>query len=267
MNDLRELVSFRHLFWDLFRRDLRVRYRGSVLGVAWTLVNPLILMGVYTLLFSVLMRVPGASDIKNFPLFVLSGLLVWVFFQASVQTSTAALVSNSSLVKQVRFPRQLLPLSVVASNLVAAGAMFLIIVPFAVWLLPETRGTFLMAVPLFLPVILLTCGLALMAASANALYRDVEHLITAILLPLFLLTPIFYSFSRIPTLQQHQRVVSILHYGNFLIPMVEIVRDPLFFGRMPTAGDVVYAVAVSVAVLALGVWVFTKAEDQLVVQL
>jgi ABC-type polysaccharide/polyol phosphate export permease len=262
-----DVVRYWDLFRDLFRRDLQVRYRSSVLGVAWTLINPLVLMGVYTLLFTVLMRIPGTSTIDNFALFVLTGLIAWVFFQGTVQTATGSLVTHASLVKQVRFPRQLLPLSVVATNLVTLGAMLVVVLPFTLWLLPETRETFWAAALPLVTLVGLVSGLAVIVACANALFRDVEHLVAAMLIPLFLLTPIFYSFKQLPGLEDKELVVNILYYGNVLVPQVEAIRDPLFFGRMPALGDVVYATGAALAALALGALVFRRVDDQLVAQL
>ncbi len=131
---------FRHgeLFRGLFRRELRVRYRGSSLGLAWTLIYPLMLMIGYWLLFSVLLK---AVAIENYPLFVISGLVTWTFFQTSLQMSSTSLLGQANLVKQVRFPRQLLPLSVVATNLTTLLAMLAIVVPVNLIVRPETRSS------------------------------------------------------------------------------------------------------------------------------
>src|SRR6188508_153383 len=109
-----DLFRYRDLFLNLFRRELRVKYRGSTLGVAWTLINPIVLMLAYWLVFSVIVR---AVSIQHYPLFLLTGLLVWLFFQSAIQMACSSLLGHASLVKQVRLPRQLLPFSVVATNL------------------------------------------------------------------------------------------------------------------------------------------------------
>jgi ABC-type polysaccharide/polyol phosphate export permease len=262
-----DLLRYWDLFRDLFRRDLRIRYRGSVLGVAWTLVNPLMLMGVYTLLFGVLMPVPANSGIEHFALFVLSGLIAWVFFQASVQTATSTLVGHASLVKQVRFPRQLLPLSIVATNLVTLVAMVLVVLPFTLWLVPATRTTFWVTAVPIVGLIGMVSGLAIILACANALYRDVEHLVAAVLLPLFLLTPIFYSFGSLPGLDSHRFAADLVYYGNPLVPTVETIRDPLFFGVMPTRGALTYVFFVAAVSLVAGALVFRRLDDRLVAEL
>jgi ABC-2 type transport system permease protein len=252
------------LFLQLFRRDLDVRYRGSILGLFWTLINPIVLMGAYTLVFSVLLQ---AEAVRFFPLFVLVGLLPWVFFQASVQSASTTLVGHSYLVKQVRFPRQLLPLSVMGTNLVTFFAMFLVILPFTLYLVPETRTTFWVALPMVLPLIGLTAGLALAVAYANAIFRDVEHIVAAVFLPWFFLTPIFYTFDQLPGLIGREWIGDLLHWVNPIVPVLESIRDPLFFGEWPAVADVVYALVAAVVSLAFGALVFTRIDERLASEL
>ena len=252
------------LFLNLFRRDLRTKYRGSWLGLAWTLINPLVLMGVYTLLFSVLFR---AFSVEHYPLFVLSGLVTWVFFQSALQMSCASLFGQANLVKQVRFPRQLLPLSVVATNLVTLLVMLAVVVPVNLVFVPESRSTFWAAFPLVLPLVGLVSGLAVTLAAATVIFRDVEHLVTTAMLPWFILTPIFYTVEMLPGVEDYERVVDVLYYANVVAPLVEAIRDPLFFGRLPATGDVLYAVGVAAGALVLGALVFRRVDDQLAAQL
>ncbi len=260
-----DLLRYRELFVNLFQRELRVKYKGSVLGVGWTLVYPLVLMAVYTVVFSILWR---AVDVPHYPLFLLSGLLVWVFFSAALQTASRSLLANANLIKKVRFPRQLVTLSVVATNLVPLAVMLAVVAPLNLALQPATRDRLWLALPLIVVLVALTSGVALAVACANALYRDVEHLVNALLLPWFFLTPILYTFEALPgAVQRHQTLVDVIHYGNFMVPVVEAIRDPLFFGRGPDPIDVVYSVAAALIALALGAWVFTRVDDHLAVEL
>jgi homopolymeric O-antigen transport system permease protein len=260
----RDVFRFHELFLDLFRRDLEVRYRGSVLGLLWTLINPLILIAAYTLVFSILLK---AESIEYFPLFVAVGLMPWAFFGASVQTATTTLVGHAYLVKQVRFPRQLLPFSVIGTNLVTFFAMFLVILPFTLLLIPETRTTFWSALPMVVPLIAFTAGLALIVACANVVFRDVEHIVAALLLPWFFLTPIFYTFDSLPGLQGNEWIGDVLYYANPIVPPLEAIRDPLFFGDWPRAGDVLYAVVAAAISLVVGALVFRRIDDQLAAEL
>jgi ABC-type polysaccharide/polyol phosphate export permease len=259
-----DLFRYPDLFMNLFRRELRVKYKGSLLGLAWTLVNPIVLMVVYTLIFSVLLK---AVAVPHFPLFVISGLLTWIFFQSTVQAAPSTLLGHADLVKQVRFPRQLLPLSLVATNLITLFAMLAILLPVNLAIIPATRTTFWAALPLIIPLVGIVSGIAIMVACANVLFRDVEHLITTILLPWFVATPIFYRFETLAGLRHHVWLVDALHYGNFVAPILVAIRDPLFFGKMPRLPDVIYSCVAAVVALALGALVFHKVDDQLAAEL
>jgi ABC-type polysaccharide/polyol phosphate export permease len=258
-----DLFRYRDLFLNLFRRELSVKYRGSVLGLGWTLVLPVVLMGVYTVVFSVLLK---AVSIHHYPLFLLSGLVTWVFFQGALQTSCTSLLGQASLVKQVRFPRQLLPFAVVATNAVTLLVMLAIIVPVNLIFVPATRSTFWAGIPLVLPLVALAGSLALVLASLTVIFRDVEHLLTAVLLPWFFLTPVFYTFD-LPGIGNHPALVDAVHYGNPVAPFVLAIRDPLFFGRLPRAGDVAYVIVAALVALAAAAFVFRRVDDQLAAHL
>jgi ABC-2 type transport system permease protein/lipopolysaccharide transport system permease protein len=259
-----DLFRYRELFLNLFRRELRVRYRGSLLGLAWSLVNPLALVGVYTLVFSVLWR---AFSIPHYPLFVVSGLVVWIFFQSSLQTASASLLGHANLLKQVRFPRQLLPLAVVGTNLVSLAVMLAVVLPLNLAFVPQTRSTFWAGLLMLLPLVGLVSGLGIVVAAATVVFRDVEHLLATVLLPWFFLTPVFYTFEQLPRIEEHARVADFLHYANFVTPVLLAIRDPLFFGRLPAAGDAAYAATAALAALGLGALVFRRVDDQLAVAL
>ncbi len=177
-----DLVRYRELFASLFRRDLRAKYKGSVLGLAWTLAHPLVLMAVYLVVFSVLWRA-SIADFDHYWLFLLCGLPVWVFFSTSLQSASRSLLENANLIRKVRFPRQLVPLSMVATQLVAYVVMLAVVFVLCLVYQPESRDTAWLALPLAALVVCLVAGFSLAVASLNAIYRDVEHLVAALLLP------------------------------------------------------------------------------------
>lgn len=259
-----DVVRYGHLFLSLFRRDMRVKYRGSLLGLVWTLVNPVVLMLGYWLLFSILLR---AVSIENYPLFVLSGLVSWVFFQGALQMASASLLGQSNLVKQVRFPRQLLPLAVVGTNLVTLAVMLLVLLPTNLLIIPETRSTFWAAFPMLIPLVALTSGLSIVIGAATVIFRDIEHLLATIMLPWFIITPIFYTFDQLPGIENNQRLADALYYGNFIAPVVEGIRDPLFFGELPASGDVIYAAVAGAVALVAGAALFRRLDDRLAAEL
>ena len=188
-----DLLRYRELFGSLFRRDLRAKYKGSVLGLAWSLAHPVVLMLVYLLVFSVMLKIQTA-DYEHYWLFLLAGLPVWVFFATSLQSASRSLLENANLIRKVRFPRQLVPLSIVATQLVGFAVMLAIVVALSLGVRPRgARHRPGSRFPLAALVVCLVAGLALAVASLNALYRDVEHLVAALLLPWFFLTPVLYS--------------------------------------------------------------------------
>jgi len=257
-----DLIRYRELFASLFQRDLRAKYKGSSLGLLWTLALPVTLMLVYLVVFSVMWKSP-TTDVDNYWLFLLCGLPPWVFFSSSVQSSARSLLENASLIRKVRFPRQLVPLSIVATQLVAFAVMTGIVLVLALIVVPESRPTALLVIPVSAVIVLFVSGLSLAVASANAIYRDIEFVVTALLLPLFFLTPILYSLDNLPGAATHPWLLDLLQWGNPLTPLVECFRAPLFLGAVPSTGELVYLLVETVVALVLGAWVFTSVDDRI----
>src|ERR1700704_1284165 len=189
MSTYLDVVRYRELLGNLFRRDLQAKYRGSALGVLWAVANPVMLMGVYYLVFGVVWSSPFASG-DHYALFLLAGLAPWTFFAAAVQSATRSMLDNANLIRKTRFPRQLVPLSVVAAHLVSFGVMLMLLLVVNLIALPRARATEWLAIPLAALFVVLVSGLGLMVASLNVLFRDVEFIVAALLVPWFWLTPI-----------------------------------------------------------------------------
>ncbi len=260
-----DVIRYRELFSSLFRRDLRAKYRGSVLGLAWTLLHPLVLMGVYLLVFSLLWKVTEVGS-DDYWLFLLCALPAWVFFATAVQGSARSLLENANLIRKVRFPRQLVPLSIVGTNLVSFAVMLAVVIVLSLVWLPEARSTVWLAIPLGALFACIVAGVALALASLNALYRDVEHLVAALLLPWFFLTPVLYSLDQLPGVDEYPVADFALHWVNFLTPPIEAMRSVLFFGDAPTLADGVYTLVAAAAALALGAYVFSRSDDRIAVE-
>jgi lipopolysaccharide transport system permease protein len=257
-----DLIRYRELFASLFQRDLRAKYKGSALGLLWTLALPVTLMIVYLLVFSVMWKSP-TTKVPHYWLFLLCGLPPWVFFSSSLQSSARSLLENASLIRKVRFPRQLVPLSIVATQLVAFAVMTGIVLVLSLIVLPDARSTALLVVPIAAVIVLFVSGLSLAVASANAIYRDIEFIVTALLLPLFFLTPVLYSLDNLPGAKTHPWLLDLLRWGNPLTPVVEAFRTPLFEGAVPSGGVLVYLAVETVVALALGALVFTSVDDRI----
>ena len=264
MSTYSDVVRYRELLGNLFRRDLQAKYRGSALGVLWTVANPLLLMAVYLLVFGVVWKSPFAT-IDHYALFLLSGLALWTFFAAAVQSATRSMLDNANLIRKTRFPRQLVPLSVVFAHLVSFAAMLALLLVVNFIALPRVRGTEWLAIPLAALFVGVVCGLALATASLNVLFRDIEFIVAALLVPLFFLTPILYSLTG-PQLAKHRHVVDVIHWVNPLSPSIESVRAPLFAGTLPHWTDALYLVVACALSLALGAAVFNRVDDQIAIE-
>ena len=186
---LRDLRHYQYLLRNLVVRDLKARYKNSVLGILWSILNPLFLMIVFTILFTVLAN----SEIRQYPIFVLVGLIPWNFFSGALTSGTTSVTGNSSLVKKVYFPREMLPTSALLSNLVNFLFAFAVLVLFL-----YLFGIGLTVHALWVPVLLLTqliftLGLCLLLGSLTVFYRDVLMILEVVLLAWFFMTPVFYS--------------------------------------------------------------------------
>ena len=259
-----DLVRYRELFGNLFRRDVQAKYRGSLLGVAWTLANPILLMAVYLLVFSVLWKT-GFGSGGHYALFLLVGLSAWIFFATSVQSASRSMLDNANLIRKTRFPRQLVPLSVVFAHLVSFAVMLSVLLVVNFIALPRVRATEWLALPLAVLFVGLVCGIALALASLNVLFRDIEFIVAALLVPLFFLTPILYSLTG-AELAKHRHVVEVIHWVNPLSPAIEAVRAPLFAGTLPHWTDALYLVVACTLALAVGALVFRSVDDQIAIE-
>src|SRR5579885_131315 len=242
-----DLYRYRELFANLFRRDFQAKYKGSALGIVWSLLNPLVLLGVYLVVFGVLWP---SRHIPHYPLYLLAGLACWLFFSISLQSAARAMVDSAELIRKVRFPRQLVAFSMVATQAVTFAVMVAIPIPLAA---------------VFVGFV---AGLALLAACLNVLFRDVEHVLTAALLPWFFLTPVLWSFGQLPAkAQRHPGLLEVLRWGNPVTPPVYAVRDALWLGHAPRAADVVYLLVAAALSLALAAFVFRAVDDRIAVEL
>lgn len=249
---LADVLRHRSLVVALLVRQLKIRYRGSILGFVWTFLNPLLLMAVYALVFRFYMRLA----VPNYALFLLAGLLPWTWFASSLSEGTNAIVGGSSLVTKSLFPSEILPVVVVLANMVN----FLLSIPLLVlagWLYGVDFNplAWLCLVPIVVLQCLFTLGLVLALAALNVHYRDVQHVVANILLLWFFLTPIVYPVEQVP---------AGLHALLWLNPMAlfaEIYHGVFAATSWPSLDTVGMLGVYTLASLLLGAKIFDGYRD------
>lgn len=251
------------LFRNLVRREVRQRYRGSVLGLAWTLITPAIMVGAYSMVFKFLLRI----QIPYYALFLFLGLTIWQFFMGGAQIASGTLVANATLVTKVRFPRQIIPLASMTGNAVTAGAMLAIALPLCMVFSEGSRLPVVALPGLLLLLATFTIGFGLLVSAVNVYFRDVEHILAAIALPWIFMSPIFYSFDAVPALADHPWAEALLHWANPVAPFVIAIQDAVFWGEWPAAGDVLYMAVAAAGLLWVGLTVFRRLEREMAVEL
>jgi ABC-type polysaccharide/polyol phosphate export permease len=250
---LKALVHYRELLRLLVIKDLKIKYRGSVLGFVWSLLNPLIMIVVYTIAFKYIVR----NAQPGFVFLLLLGLLPWTAFNASLMMSTGSVLDNAGVTKSVYFPRAILPLATVLFNTVQfllTIAVFLPLMMVAYQIRP--------AAPMLLfPVVVLlqvafTCGLAMIISALTVQLRDMRHLVEVGLAMLFWGTPIVYTINQVP-----ERLHWIIALSP-LSPYIVSYQAMFYHGQWPGPGLLVPAVVYAVAAMVIGARVFFRLEPR-----
>ncbi len=244
------IFSYRELIFNLVVKDLKVRYKTATLGFLWALLNPLLMMMILSIVFSVFIKL----QIEKYPLFLLAALLPWYFLSQSLSCATTSIVDNANLIRKIPFPREIIPLSVIIAQfiffLLSLMILFIFLVIFKI-------GFTLLI--LYLPLVLLVqfvfvSGISLITSALHVRYRDVKYIIEALLLCWFYLTPVFYPLSLVP--QQFQRIYML----NPMACIVTIYRDVLLYGGISDFYITWYTLSVSLVFLIAGLFIFKKTE-------
>ena len=219
LSALRELRGYGYLFRTFFRRDLSARYKASVLGIVWSLLNPLMMMVIYTLVFSHVLKI----TIPDYPAWFITGFLPWFFFSTALAMGASTLVGHSSLITKVYFPRELLPLSMTAANLVNMFIAYAIFLPYAIWIRGFSVPALLMLIPISIAFFVFTSALAMLLAAAMVYFRDVEFLIGIVLSAWFYAVPVIYSFTLIKS-----DTVRFWLERDPVVPFINAYRESVF---------------------------------------
>ena len=257
----RQIYRYRSLLWNLTVREIKARYRGSVLGFLWSLANPLLLLAVYSLVFGFIFqqRIEGADP---YPLFLICGLFPWIWISTSILEGTMSLVANAGLIRKSAFPAELLPTMSVLSNLVH----FVLALPILAAALVTGRllGSPVGGLPfLLLPVVValqlpMIAGIALGLAALNVHFKDVRDLTINAITLLFFLSPILYLLSVLPP-----RLQLLIHLNPFT-PFILAYQEVLFHGVVPGPVRWLAMIGVSALLWVLGASLFERLRDTLV---
>lgn len=249
MSIYKELYEYREMIFSLVKRDLKGRYKGSVLGFLWTFLNPLLQLVVYTMVFSVIMR----AGIKDYYLFLFVALVPWIFFSSSLTGGANCVWSQQDLVKKIYFPREVLPISFVTSQFVNMLLSFLVI--FGV-IIASGKGINFFAI-LYLPVIMiieyiLALGIAMIASAINVYLRDTEYILGIVAMAWQFLTPVMYSIDQAP------EKIRFIFAFNPMTPVITAYRDILYYKEAPQLNTLISAVLCGLVILGMGLLVFGR---------
>lgn len=256
MKSIVEIYKYRHLLTSLISSELKLRYRRSTLGFLWTLLNPLLMMTVLTVVFSSVMR----FNTRDYALLLLSGLLPWTFISQSVAGSLMSIVGKGNLIKKVYIPKSIIPLATVLANLVNFVLSLVPLLAIGAFL-GHGFSPALVFLPISVCIVgLFACGLALLFSCLNVFFRDFTHMTEVLLQALFYASPIIYTRDMIP------EKYAPLFVWNPIVYIIECFRAPIYKGELPSMDAIAVATTGAFAVCALGLVVFLANEERFVLR-
>jgi lipopolysaccharide transport system permease protein len=249
-HSIKNMLEYKELIKNLVVRDLKVRYKRSILGIFWALLEPLLLMILFSVVFSILLRI----RIDNYPVFLLCGILPWTFFSTSLSYSAGSIAGNATLIKKIYFPREIIPLTAIISRLanflISLCLLLIFLLAFKIKL-----TCYLVYLPLILGVqLIFVLGLSLFFSSLNTFYHDVGFIMQFILFGWFYLTPIFYPLTMVP------KEYLSLYMLNPMATIVHSYRNIFFYGLPPDFYYLSIAFVISIFCFLVGIYVFRRLE-------
>lgn len=249
-----KFYKYRGLLFQLICKDIKTKYRRSVLGYLWSVLNPLMMMMILTIVFSTIFK----NDIPNFPVYFLTGQLIFNAFSEATNTAMTSVVSNSALIKKVYFPKYILPLSKSGSAFINfALSLIALVMVLVITRTKITGAIFLIPLPL-LYLLLISSGIGLILSAIAVRFRDIVHLYGVLLTALMYLTPIFYPISILPDLAR--RIVSF----NPVFHILEMFRCIVMYGTTPSLKTNLVCFGFAAIFLGLGMLFFKKNQDEFI---
>ena len=256
-NGRNKFVKYIPLIKELVSRDLKVKYRRSLLGYLWSLLNPLLMMAVMNMVFSHVIR----SDIGNFPLYLICGQTLFGFFSESSSMAMTSVIWNASLIKKIYIPKYIFPISRIFSSFVTMSFSLAAII--IVMLITRSKfywTIFLVVIPVFF-LFLFCCGIGLILSSLSVYFRDITHLWSVVILAWMYATPIFYSINVMPErLQKLMKLNPMYHYIN-------IFRNLVMFGNIPGPNAWIGCICSAMLVFGMGLFIFNRLQKDFILHI
>ena len=257
MGNSEKLKKYMPLMRELIARDLKVKYRRSVLGYLWSLLNPLMMMTIMTMIFSQIFR----FDIPNYPLYLICGQTLWTFFNESTSQAMYSVLTNGALLKKVYIPKYIFPVSRVLSSFVTMSfSLVAIVIVLVATRTPIYWSVLLFPIPLFF-LLVFSIGVGMVLSALSVYFRDVVHLYSVVTLAWMYLTPIFYSLDIVP------RKVAFLIQCNPMYHYITFFRELLLYGNVPGIAIWLFCIISSFVMLGLGIFIFKKMQRNFILYL
>lgn len=255
---IKELYAYREMIFSLVKRDLKGRYKGSVLGFFWTFLNPLLQLAVYTMVFSTIMR----SGIEDYYLFLFVALIPWIFFSTSLTGGASCILAQQDMVKKIYFPREVLPVSYVTSQFINMLLSFIVIFAVLIFSHHTLNPGAVICLPIVMVVeYILALGMTMVMCAVMVFLRDLEYILGIVVMAWQFLTPVMYSIDLVP---DNVRWIFAL---NPMTPIIEAYRDVLYYGKIPELETLMAAVIIGTVMLVVGWFVFQCLQKRFVEEL
>lgn len=247
MKTIKEIYNYRSMIAGLVKKDLKGRYKGSVLGFLWTFINPLLQLAIYTFVFRLIMKNP----VPQYYLHLFVALIPWIFFSSSLTTGSVAIIGQANMIKKIYFPREVIPVSYTVSSFINLLLSFIIVLAVSVLSpRPFNAAAYLCIPPVMAVEFILVLGVTLITSSATVYLRDLEHIMGVLNMALMYLSPVVYGIDYIP---ENLRGLYMLN------PMAGIIlsyRDILYYGKVPDFAMLLQSFAISAVIFAAGCMIF-----------
>lgn len=254
---IQNFLKFRPLLSELVARDIKIKYRRSVLGVVWTLLNPLCMMIILSVVFSNLFK----FDVENFPLYILSGQVIFNFFSNATTDAMSSIIGNAALIKKVYVPKYLFVLSRVFSSFINLLASFTALLIVMLALRVELNWTVVLVVIPLLLVTAFSLGVGLLLAAITVKFRDIMHLYSVFTTGLLYLTPVIYPMSILPP------VIKVVVLANPLTNILQMLRDVMLNDCIPSISSIFIGIVEAAIALVIGLYIFYKNQDQFILNI